>query len=60
MSRAGRSTFSLREMRAMFQAIVKGDGRAARKAAERHVQNAAAAARETFDLAAPPRRRKSG
>ena len=33
MSHAGRAKFSLREMRAIFQAIVKGDSRAARKAA---------------------------
>ena len=49
MSRAGRAKFSLREMRAIFQAIAKGDGKAARKAAELHVRNAAAAARDTFE-----------
>lgn len=49
MSRAGRAKFSLREMRAIFHAIAKGDSKAARKAAERHVRNAAAAARDTFE-----------
>jgi DNA-binding GntR family transcriptional regulator len=62
MSPAGRAKFSLREMRAIFQAIVKGDGKAARKAAECHVRNAALAARATFeaDAAALGRRRKTG
>jgi DNA-binding FadR family transcriptional regulator len=45
MSRAGRANFSFKEMRAMFQAISKGDSRAARKAAETHVKNASLAAR---------------
>jgi DNA-binding GntR family transcriptional regulator len=49
MSRAGRAKFSAREMRAIYQAIAKGDPRAARKAAETHVKNAAKAAREAFD-----------
>jgi DNA-binding GntR family transcriptional regulator len=49
MSRAGRAKFSLREMRAIFQAIAKGDGKAARRAAEVHVKNASAAARDTFE-----------
>jgi DNA-binding GntR family transcriptional regulator len=48
MSRAGRAKFSLREMRAIFQAIVKGDGKGARKAAAAHVKNASAAAKATF------------
>jgi DNA-binding GntR family transcriptional regulator len=49
MSRAGRAKFSAREMRAIYQAVAKGDAKAARKAAETHVKNAAAAARETFE-----------
>jgi len=48
MSRAGRSKFSLREMRAIYDAIRKRDSKAARKAAEVHVKNAAAAARIIF------------
>jgi DNA-binding GntR family transcriptional regulator len=49
MSRPGRAKFSLREMRAMYRAMVKGDSKAARKAAEIHVKNASAAARLTFE-----------
>ncbi len=49
MSRTGRAKFSLREMRAMAQAIAKGDSNAARRAAELHVRNASAAARDTFE-----------
>jgi DNA-binding GntR family transcriptional regulator len=49
MSPAGRAKFSLREMRAIYQAIVKGDSRAARKAAELHVRNASKAARTMFE-----------
>lgn len=49
MSRAGRAKFSAREMRAIYQAVAKGDAKAARKAAEIHVKNAAKAARETFE-----------
>jgi DNA-binding GntR family transcriptional regulator len=61
MSRAGRAKFSLREMRAIFQAVVRGDSRSARKAAEIHVQNASAAARATFEaIAATPIRRRAG
>jgi GntR family transcriptional regulator, trigonelline degradation regulator len=61
MSPAGRAKFSLREMRAIFQAIVKGDSRAARKAAELHVRNASKAARATFEAnSAPARQRKAG
>jgi DNA-binding GntR family transcriptional regulator len=62
MSRAGRAKFSLREMRAMFQAIAKGDGKAARKAAALHVRNAAAAARDTFEAnsAARAQTRRAG
>lgn len=51
MSRAGRAKFSLREMRAIYHAVAKGDAKAARKAAETHVRKAAEAARETFDAA---------
>lgn len=61
MSHAGRAKFSLREMRAIFQAIVKGDSRAARKAAAIHVRNASIAARATFKAdTAPSRQRKTG
>lgn len=49
MSRAGRAKFSAREMRAIYQAVAKGDAKAARKAAEIHVKNAAKAARGTFE-----------
>jgi DNA-binding GntR family transcriptional regulator len=49
MSAAGRSKFSLREMRAIFQAIERGDSKTARKAAQAHVKNAAAAARAKFE-----------
>ena len=48
MSRAGRAKFSLREMRAIYEAVGKGDGKAARKAAVVHVENASAAARFIF------------
>lgn len=48
MARAGRAKFSLREMRAIFKAISEGDAPAARKAAEMHVKNAAAAAKASF------------
>jgi DNA-binding GntR family transcriptional regulator len=44
MSAAGRSKFSLLEMRTIFQAIERGDSKTARKAAQAHVKNAAAAA----------------
>jgi DNA-binding GntR family transcriptional regulator len=62
MSRAGRAKFSAREMRALYQAIAKGDAKAARRAAQAHVKNAAAAARETFeaDARAPERARRAG
>jgi GntR family transcriptional regulator, trigonelline degradation regulator len=49
MSQAGRGKFSGREMRAIFQAIVDGDSRAARKAAELHVKNASIVARAMFE-----------
>ncbi len=49
MSHAGRDKHSAREMRAIFQAIAKGDSKAARKAAEVHVKNASAAARIIFE-----------
>jgi GntR family transcriptional regulator, trigonelline degradation regulator len=49
MSQAGRGKFSGREMRAIFQAIVDGDSRAARKAAEIHVKNASVVARAMFE-----------
>jgi DNA-binding GntR family transcriptional regulator len=49
MSRAGRAKFSAKEMRAIFLAIVKGDSRAARKAAQAHVKNAEDAAREILE-----------
>jgi len=64
MSRAGRARFSFTEMRAMFQAISKGDSRAARKAAETHVKNASHAARamvesvEAERKSSPPKREK--
>lgn len=49
MSRTGRAKFSLREMQAIFRAISNRDGKAARKAAETHVRNAAAAVQETLE-----------
>ena len=49
MSRAGRAKFSAKEMRAIFMAIAKGDGRAARKAAQNHVKNAETAARDILE-----------
>jgi len=64
MSRAGRAAFSAKEMRAIFQAISKGDSRAARKAAETHVKNASQAARVMVESAgaagkaALPKRKK--
>ncbi|MEI9926332.1 MAG: FCD domain-containing protein [Bradyrhizobium sp.] len=58
MSQAGRARFSLREMRAIFQAIVDGDSRAARKAAELHVRNASAVLREMFEIEAGANGRK--
>ena len=64
MSRAGRAAFSAKEMRAIFQAISKGDSRAARKAAETHVKNASQAARVMVESAeaerkiTPPKRQK--
>ncbi len=58
MSPAGRARFSLREMRAIFQAIVDGDSRAARKAAELHVRNASAVLREMFEIEAGANGRK--
>jgi DNA-binding FadR family transcriptional regulator len=64
MSRAGRAAFSAKEMRAIFQAISKGDSRAARKAAETHVKNASQAARVMVESAggagnlASPKRKK--
>jgi GntR family transcriptional regulator, trigonelline degradation regulator len=58
MSQAGRAKFSLREMRAIFQAIVDGDSRAARKAAELHVRNASAVLRTMFELEAGANGRK--
>jgi GntR family transcriptional regulator, trigonelline degradation regulator len=61
MSNVGRAKFSLREMRTIFEAIVKGDSRAARKAAERHVRNASLAARAAFEVdAAHGGRQKTG
>jgi DNA-binding GntR family transcriptional regulator len=56
MSRRGRAKFSLREMRAIFEAIATGDGKAARKAAEVHVRNAAEAARASFETYTAPRK----
>jgi DNA-binding GntR family transcriptional regulator len=61
MSRPGRAKYSLREMRAMFQAIAKGDSRAARKAAIEHVKNASASARLAFETNAASRgKQRSG
>lgn len=56
MSRAGRAKFSFKEMRALFQAISKGDSRAARKAAETHVKNASHAARGMVESAEAERK----
>ncbi len=58
MSRAGRATFSFKEMRAIFQAISKGNSRAARKAAETHVKNASHAARLMVESGEPDRKRE--
>ncbi len=55
MSRAGRAKFSLREMRAILEAIASGDGKAARKAAELHVHNAAEAVRAIVEADTAPR-----
>lgn len=49
MSRVGRAKHSFKEMRAIFQAISKGDAEGARAAAALHVRNAAAAAQESFE-----------
>ncbi|AXK80706.1 GntR family transcriptional regulator [Pseudolabrys taiwanensis] len=51
MSRRDRAKSSLQEMRAIFEAIVKGDADAARRAAERHVENASLAARQAIENA---------
>lgn len=59
MSRAGRAKFSLREMRAIFQAISSGNSKAARKAAEVHIKNASTAARETFEAVTKAERKTS-
>jgi DNA-binding GntR family transcriptional regulator len=53
MSRAGRAKHSYSEMRAIFQAIAKKDSEGARKAAELHVSNAEAAAKESFEAKEP-------
>jgi DNA-binding GntR family transcriptional regulator len=45
MSRRARAQSSLREMRAILQAVIQGDADAARRAAEDHVENASDAAR---------------
>ena len=58
MSQAGRAKVSGREMRAIFLAIVDGDSRAARKAAEFHVKNASVAARMTFEANATENHQK--
>ena len=58
MSQAGRAKFSAREMRAIFQAIVDGDSRAARKAAELHVKNASVVVRAAFEVDAAENGRK--
>lgn len=68
MSRRARAHSSLREMRAILEAIVKGDAEAARRAAEHHVENASEAARAALTPAraagrdrpkvAPPRARR--
>lgn len=49
MSHHGRAKFSLREMREIADAIAKGDGESARKAAEIHVTNAARVVRAMFE-----------
>lgn len=49
MSRPGRGLQSAREMRAMYEAIERRDGQAARSAAVDHVNRARDAAREIFD-----------
>lgn len=48
MSRAGRATFSLAEMREILDAVTNGDPAWARRAAVAHVEKACEAARETY------------
>lgn len=54
MSRPGRSQRSLAEMHDILSAIAAHDTAEARRATKRHIDAAAAAAKEAFDLAAPP------
>jgi DNA-binding GntR family transcriptional regulator len=51
MSRPGRSQHSLAEMRDILHAIAAHDAIGARRATKRHIDAAAAAAKEAFDLA---------
>jgi DNA-binding GntR family transcriptional regulator len=50
MSQLGRAKFSLREMKAIYQAIAAKDSAAARSAAIKHVENAHMSANAAFDL----------
>jgi GntR family transcriptional regulator, trigonelline degradation regulator len=49
MSQPGRTKFSLREMKAIYQAIAAKDGDAARSAAVKHVENAHMSANAAFN-----------
>lgn len=48
MSRPGRPQHSLKEMKAILSAVEKKDAKGARRAAERHVMNAAVSAHESY------------
>jgi GntR family transcriptional regulator, trigonelline degradation regulator len=50
MSRPGRARISLKEMKAIFEAIEARDGSAARSAAIRHVENAHRSANAAYEL----------
>jgi DNA-binding GntR family transcriptional regulator len=49
MSRAGRSKFSVTELRKILRAIESGNSKAAKEAAIQHIKSACAAAHEVFD-----------
>lgn len=50
MSQPGRPKVSLKEMKAIFEAIEAGNGNAARNAAIRHVENAHRSARAAYEM----------
>jgi DNA-binding GntR family transcriptional regulator len=56
MSQRGRARLSLREMKAIYQAIEAKDGEAARAAAIRHVEQAHASAKAAFEAVGAGRR----